>query len=79
MTQAALKKQLHKTIDKIDDNNILEAVYTILSSKNSSAIYEVSDEDMNIIEERRALYEAGKLKVYTAKEVKKKLLKGLKK
>ncbi len=79
MTQTALKKELHKAIDNINDNSILEAVYTILSSRTSPSAYELSDEDMRIIEERRTLYETGKLKTYSAKEVKKKLLKGLSK
>lgn len=34
MTNAALKKELYKTIDAINDNAILEAVYTILKSKS---------------------------------------------
>jgi hypothetical protein len=36
MTNAALKKKLYKTIDDINDNEILEAVYTILKSKSST-------------------------------------------
>lgn len=36
MTNAALKKELYKTIDAINDNAILEAVYTILKSKSSA-------------------------------------------
>ncbi len=36
MTNAALKKELYKTIDAINDNAILEAVYTILKSKSST-------------------------------------------
>ncbi|MFZ4799819.1 MAG: hypothetical protein ACOYMA_20170 [Bacteroidia bacterium] len=34
MTISALKKELYKTIDAIEDNAILEAVYTILKSKS---------------------------------------------
>ena len=36
MTNAALKKELYKTIDAINDNAILEAVYTILKSKSNT-------------------------------------------
>ncbi len=36
MTNAALKKKLYKTIDDINDNEILEAVYIILKSKSSA-------------------------------------------
>ena len=34
MTITALKKELYKTIDAIEDNAILEAVYTILKPKS---------------------------------------------
>jgi hypothetical protein len=30
MTTSSLKKELHKTIDEINDNSLLEAVYTLL-------------------------------------------------
>jgi len=35
MTNTALKNQLYKTIEAIDDNTLLKAVYTILKSNNS--------------------------------------------
>ena len=72
MTQTALKKKLHKAIDDTDDSNLLEAIYTILDRTNNSYSFELSDEDLRIIEERSALYEAGKLKTYTIKEARKK-------
>ena len=37
----------------------------------------LSDEDIRIIEARRALYEAGKSKTFTAEEVKKKIITNL--
>lgn len=36
MTKTALKKELYKIIDAINDNEILEAVYTILKSKSNA-------------------------------------------
>lgn len=36
MTITALKKELYKTIDAIEDNAILEAVYTILKLKGAT-------------------------------------------
>jgi hypothetical protein len=79
MTKTALKKELHKAIDNIDDNSILEAVYTILNSRASSSSFELSDEDWRIIEERKSLYEAGKLKTLSLTEFKKKVKKKLSK
>ncbi|HXB39705.1 MAG TPA: hypothetical protein VNZ49_04135 [Bacteroidia bacterium] len=76
MTQTALKKKLHKAIDDIEDNNLLEAVYTILNSRGYASSFKLSDEDIRIIEERSALYEAGKLKTYTIKEARKKIMRG---
>ncbi len=72
MTQTALKKKLHKAIDDTDDNNLLEAIYTILDRTNNAYAFELSNEDVRIIEERSTLYEAGKLKTYTIKEARKK-------
>lgn len=76
MTQTALKRELHKAIDTIDDDALLEAVYTILHRKISPS-YELTDEDIQILEEREALYKAGKTKMFTSKEVRKKILKKL--
>jgi hypothetical protein len=79
MKQAALKKKLHQFIDDINDDTLLEAVYTILNSSWHKPPYEISDEDIRIIEERSALYEAGKLKTETLAEFKKKMRKRLSK
>jgi hypothetical protein len=77
MTQTALKKELHKAIDNIDDESILKAVYTILNSRTTYSSFQLSDEDIRIIEERKASYKAGKSKGYTVKEIKAKVLKKL--
>ncbi len=77
MTQTALKKELHKAIDNIDDESILEAVYTILNSRTTYSSFQLTDEDIRIIEDRKASYKAGKSKMLTPKEVKKKIMKSL--
>lgn len=79
MTQSALKKKLHKAIDDINDNELLEAVYTILNSRIQAVQHELNDEDLRILEERRASYEAGKAKTYSLKEFKKKMRRNLSK
>ncbi len=79
MTNTALKKKLHQAIDDIQDNELLEAVYTILNARGYPSSFELSDEDMRVIEERSALYQAGKLKTETLKEFKKNMKKRLSK
>jgi len=79
MTQNALKKELHKAIDNIEDDTLLGAIYTILNSQHKQYSFELSEEDWNVVEERRASYEAGKSKAYTIKEVRKRIMKNLSK
>ena len=77
MTKTTLKKKIYECIDHIDDNKVLEAVYTILNVHTYENEFELRAEDINIIEERRKLIIKGKEKTYTVAEVKKKLLKDL--
>ena len=79
MTQTALKKELHKAIDNIKDGMLLEAIYIILNSQHKQYSFELSEEDWNVVEERRASYEAGRSKAYTIKEVRKRVMKNLSK
>lgn len=76
MTSLALKKNLHQAIDEIEDEIFLQAVYTIVSSKvEDIKEYELSDEQLHILEERRANYLSGKGQSYSWDEVKKRLKK----
>lgn len=72
MTRTTLKRNIHKAIDNINDDSVLEAVYTLLS-KFDSGDYEWDENDIKIAEERRASYLSGKAKMYTLAEVNKKL------
>ncbi len=74
MTKAALKEKIHECIEHIDDNSILEAVYTILNKHSTQYDFELSSEDIKIINERKKAILSGKEKTYTVAEVKKKLL-----
>ena len=75
MTTAALKKEIKKVIENIDDNRVLEAVFVLLNNNVQNDNYILSDEDMAVIEEGEAEYKSGKTKTYTAAEVRKKILK----
>jgi len=77
MAKTALKKKIYECIDLIDDDKVLEAVYTILNAHTFENEYELSSEDIKIIEERRKSIIKGKEKTYTVSEVKKKILKNL--
>lgn len=79
MTTIALKKKIHECIDTIEDGDVLEAVYTILNAHNSSNDYDLSEADLKVIEERKKAVKKGEEKLYTVSEVKKKILKNLKK
>ena len=72
MTKTTLKKNIHKAIDNIDDDAILHAVYTLLN-KVSSDEQDWTDEDIKIVEERRASYISGKDKGISVSEAKKRL------
>jgi hypothetical protein len=74
MTTSNLKQELHKKIDSINDNAILEAIYTILNQKKVSESYSLSAEQLEELEERDQLHDSGKAKYYTAAEMRKKVL-----
>ncbi len=63
----------------MEDDRLLEAVYILLNNSVQKHSYQLSDEDLSIVEEREAAYKSGKAKTYTVQEVKKKILKNHKK
>ncbi|MBI2269068.1 MAG: hypothetical protein HYU69_01790 [Bacteroidetes bacterium] len=69
MTRIALKKQLYKAIDNIEDTSFLKAVYNILNDKIRDRAYEFTDEQKAELDEQFALHKTGKTKSYTVKEV----------
>ena len=79
MTTASLKTEITKAIAGINDQSLLEAIYTIVNrAKTSSSLeFELSDEDWAIIEARKQDYKAGKIKGMTATEVRKSVMKKL--
>ena len=77
MTKTLLKEKIHECIEHIDDNKILEAVYTILNKHAVQNDFELSKEDIKIISERKKAIVSGNEKTYSVAEVKKKLLKNI--
>jgi hypothetical protein len=76
MTKTTLKKKIVDCVEHINDEKILEAVYTLLNGQLDND-YDLSTEDLKIIEARRKAILKGEEKTYTISQVKKKLLKNL--
>jgi hypothetical protein len=71
MSVTEIKKHLYKAIEEIDDEAFLQAVYTIVSSKmEHGREYELTDEQLSILEDRREKYMRDEGKSYTWDEVK---------
>lgn len=75
MEETPIKELLHQTIEKINDEDLLIAVYTILSSSGQKENYEfeVSDERLAMLKERENRYLGGDDKAHTLKQVKDKI------
>jgi len=72
MESQIVKEEIHQLINEIDDITFLKAVQTIISAKvqDNSEDYELTDEEIQIVEERREEYLKGEGKNYTWEEVK---------
>lgn len=72
MESQIVKEEIHQLINEIDDITFLKAVQTIISAKvqDNSENYELTDEEILIVEERREEYLRGDGKNYTWEEVK---------
>lgn len=75
MTRTVLKKKIYNCVENINDDKILEAVYTLLNGHIANEDHELSSEDLKIINARRKAILKGEEKTFTVAEVKKKLLK----
>lgn len=71
MTILALKKDIHKAIDKIEDDKFLKAVYDILWDKASEFDFTLNSTQKAILKEREKNRAQGKSKSYTWAEAKK--------
>lgn len=78
MKSEKLKKEIHQAIDVVNDNEILQVVYTILK-KCSEEDIELTEVQKKELDKRLADHKKGKLKYYTIEEVKRSVKKALKK
>jgi hypothetical protein len=72
--EISIKELLHKAIDESEDEKLLEAVYTILSSnkKDIDISIEVTDEQWMMLKEREEKYLSGSEQAYSFEDFKKK-------
>ncbi len=67
MTIAAVKEKLHHYIDEADGKRA-KAMLELIEGELSGKEYEVSDETMNMLNERWEEYITGKVQTFTAEE-----------
>ena len=77
MTSLALKKNIYLAIEKIDDTNLLKAVYTILE-KQIESDHELTPAQKKELDRRRSNHINGNSKSYSWREVKKAALEKVK-
>lgn len=71
---ASIKQKLHERIEGIDDEKVLEAFYVILDShKNETEDYELTDGQLNMLQERDEKYQRGEMKTQSLEEFKKEM------
>ena len=80
MTTTALKKEIYNAIDNTKDNEILEAVYTILKrTVIEDEPIDLSASQKKELDKRLTDHKSGRLKYFTIDEVKKAVSKAVKK
>ena len=74
MSVSEIKKKLHSEIDKIDNEEYLQALLTILvDSKSEEEAHMLSEKQLEIIKERERRIESGESKLETLDEFKEKM------
>ena len=62
MTVKELKKRLIGKINQIDNNELLEEMYRLISNEETNiSIYQLSDEQLNIVEEGQIQFRNGQI------------------
>lgn len=73
MSVTEIKEQLHLAIDSIEDEEFLEALLTITSSQKQEHDYPLTEDQIQILEERHERYLKGEEKTSTLEEFKEKM------
>ena len=69
MTSTALRKKVHQYVDDVDDD-LLEVVYNLFKLYKEEDGSLMTKEQKTELDKRAQLYQEGKLKTYSWKEVK---------
>ena len=72
MSTLLIRQNINKAIKEIDDENFLEAVYTIVSNKIEQSTFELTDDLKKELDTRKENHKNGKSAYYTWQSVKKK-------
>ena len=70
MRTAEIKKEIYKAIDNIEDENFLQAVYTIINEKSQEQLYDLSPEQWAEVDIIQKQHKEGKNNNYSWEEVK---------
>jgi hypothetical protein len=74
MSVAEIRKELHKAIDDIENEELLQAMLTLLVQKGlSKDHYAISDEQLYTLHEREEKYRTGKESAESVEEFKRKM------
>ena len=71
MTKAILKQNISNEISRIEDENFLKAVYTIVSNKAEEAFFELDNKMKEELDARKENHKKGISKSYSWQSVKK--------
>lgn len=77
MDTILLKSKITKAVNDIDDESFLEAIYVIINKHNNEIDYEIDEQEIQLLNERKELYKSGKAKTYSMQEVREKILKNI--
>jgi hypothetical protein len=74
MSVSEIRKELHKAIDEIEDQELLQAMLTVLAEgKSHSTNYKLTDPQLDILNDREQKYLNGQTNVKTIEEFKKEM------
>jgi hypothetical protein len=79
MAAMTIKKNIHRMVDMINDIKYLKSVENILSEKALADGYEMTNDEIKILEQRSADYKKNNKKLMTWEEVKEKIVSSHKK
>lgn len=74
MSVSEIKQHLHKAIDETENKELLQAMLTILTQSSAqAAAYQLTDEQIHILQEREEKYLKGESKTQTLDEFRTKM------